>query len=157
MNNSDQSHEQHADGIVEAGKKAPLYFYLLFYGLIIWGVIFSAYYLLSGWSSSGEFEEKMAAHTATFNPAAVVATASTTTTATIDVSALYAANCAGCHGADGTGGFGSDLSSATYVFGKDPAQVRESIAAGRGSSMPPYEGQLSPAEIDALVDMSLKF
>ena len=59
---SDNHHGEHADGIIEAGQKAPIYFYVLFFGLIIWGVIFMAYYLFSGWSSSQEFAEKMAAH-----------------------------------------------------------------------------------------------
>ena len=51
------------DGIKEnKGGKPPVYFNILFYGLIIWGVIFMGYYLVSGWSSHGELEEKMKAH-----------------------------------------------------------------------------------------------
>lgn len=50
------------DGIKDSHKNPPFYFNLLFYGLIIWGVIFSAYYLFSGWSSQGEFSQKMAVH-----------------------------------------------------------------------------------------------
>ena len=50
------------DGIQEGKKGPPAYFNILFYGLIIWGVIFMGYYLMSGWSSHGEFEEKMNAH-----------------------------------------------------------------------------------------------
>lgn len=158
MSNSDQSHEQHADGIVEAGEKAPLYFYLLYFGLIAWGVVFMAYYLFSGWSSSAEFTDKMTAHTATYTKAGEtgVAVAESVTSSAIDASALFASNCSGCHGADGKGGFGSDLSSTTYVFGKDPATVKSSIAAGRGSNMPPFAGQLSADEIDALVDFTMK-
>ena len=57
--NSDHTY----DGIREdREQKPPAYFNLLFYGLIIWGVIFCAYFLLSGWSSQDEFKEKMAAH-----------------------------------------------------------------------------------------------
>ncbi len=51
------------DGIKERkGTKPPIYFNVLFYGLIVWGVLFMGYYLFSGWSSHGEFQEKMAAH-----------------------------------------------------------------------------------------------
>jgi len=51
------------DGIREnRGNKPPAYFNLLFYGLILWGVIFMSYYLLSGWSSDAEFQEKMSTH-----------------------------------------------------------------------------------------------
>lgn len=51
------------DGIKEnRTRKPPVYFNILFYGLIIWGVLFSAYFLLSGWSSHEEFQQKMDAH-----------------------------------------------------------------------------------------------
>jgi len=51
------------DGIRENKKNPPpSYFNILFYGLIIWGVIFMGYYLFSGWSSHNEFQEKMTAH-----------------------------------------------------------------------------------------------
>jgi cytochrome c oxidase cbb3-type subunit 3 len=51
------------DGIKENREnKPPAYFNILFYGLIIWGVIFMGYYLFSGWSSHSELQEKMSAH-----------------------------------------------------------------------------------------------
>lgn len=153
---SDNHHGEHADGILEAGKKAPGYFYLLYFGLIIWGVIFMAYYLFSGWSSSQEFEEKMAAHTGTYTQAAAPAAAQPATSGAIDAAALFADNCAGCHGADGKGGFGSDLSRSSYDFGKDAASVKTSIANGRGGKMPAFGDTLSSDEVDALVDFSLK-
>jgi len=63
MTTSDLHTEEHADGIVEDRQQAPpVYFNILFYGLIIWGVIFMAYYLFSGWSSDAEFQQKMTTH-----------------------------------------------------------------------------------------------
>lgn len=60
---NDIHNDEHADGIVENREQSPpVYFNILFYGLIIWGVIFMAYYLFSGWSSDAEFQEKMATH-----------------------------------------------------------------------------------------------
>lgn len=51
------------DGITENRvNNPPVYFNILFYGLIIWGIIFIAYFLFSGWSSDAEFEQKMATH-----------------------------------------------------------------------------------------------
>lgn len=47
------------DGIKDQGNPPPAYFNILYYGLIIWGVLFSAYFLFSGWSSHAEFQEKM--------------------------------------------------------------------------------------------------
>ena len=62
MNNIDQHTDEPADGIKDSHEAPPVYFNILFYGLIIWGVIFMAYFLLSGWSSHQEFEQKMEAH-----------------------------------------------------------------------------------------------
>ena len=51
------------DGIRENRKNSPPpYFNILFYGLIVWGLIFMGYFLFSGWSSQGEFQEKMSVY-----------------------------------------------------------------------------------------------
>ena len=51
------------DGIVDNRvHHIPKGFSVLFYGLVIWGVLFCGYYLLSGWSSDAEFHAKMEAH-----------------------------------------------------------------------------------------------
>jgi cytochrome c oxidase cbb3-type subunit 3 len=164
MSTNDPHHEEHADGIVEDREKAPpVYFSILFYGLIIWGIAFMSYYLLSGWSSDAEFQEKMAAHKgepmqqAAAQPAAkpepqpaVQAAAATEASA----EELYGKYCASCHGADGKGGFGPDLSG-EYVYGKNEIAVQESIASGRPNSMPAFDKRLSGAEIDKLTEYLL--
>jgi cytochrome c oxidase cbb3-type subunit 3 len=156
-------HEDHTDGIVEDRRQAPpLYFQILFYGLILWGVIFCGYYLLSGWSSAQEFQEKMAVHNAAQQsaapqnpeptakePAAQTAGAAATTSGATDPAGLFTRMCAGCHGADGKGGVGPDLSG-DYAFGKTPDAIKASIAAGRKGKMPGFGDQLSAAEIAAL-------
>lgn len=160
MSTLDPQHEEHADGIVEDREKAPpVYFTVLFYGLIIWGIAFMAFYLLSGWSSDAEFQQKMAAHKGepqtqqqaqapaappTTAPAPVEASATE-----IDAQALFAQHCAACHGADGKGGFGPDLSG-DYQYGKTETAAKESISAGRPGNMPAFDGKLSAEEIQAL-------
>ena len=161
--------DQHADGIVEDRKQSPpIYFYILFFGLILWGGIFCAYYLFSGWSSSQEFQEKMSAHNAAYQQTAApqakpaVATAKEApplaqpATGSIDPQALFAAKCAGCHGADGKGGYGPDLTSSEYKFGKTLEAVKTSITEGREGKMPAFGSQLSTAEIEALAGFILK-
>ena len=61
-------HEHHDfDGITEnREQRPPVYFTVLFYGLVVWGVAFSAFYLLSGWSSDAEFQAGMQAHQARY-------------------------------------------------------------------------------------------
>jgi cytochrome c oxidase cbb3-type subunit III len=164
MSTTDPHHEEHADGIVEDREKAPpVYFNILFYGLIIWGVAFMSFYLLSGWSSDAEFQEKMAAHKGEA-PAQQQAAATPETTpappaaeapaAVAGGQELYARHCASCHGADGKGGFGPDLSG-EYKYGKSSVAVEESITFGRPGNMPAFEGKLSGEEIKALTDYIL--
>ena len=164
MSVTDPHHEEHADGIVEDREKAaPVYFTILFYGLIIWGVAFMAFYLLSGWSSDAEFKEKMAAHRgeapaqqqAAAPPATTPApTATKTPTAVDGGQELYAKYCAGCHGADGKGAFGPDLSG-EYKYGKTTMAVEESISFGRPGNMPGFEKKLSSEEIKTLTEFIL--
>ncbi len=59
------------DGIKENRETPPpVYFNILYFGLILWAILFSAYFLFSGWTSHGEFQEKMATHQAKYQPAA---------------------------------------------------------------------------------------
>lgn len=174
-------HEHHDfDGITEnREQRPPVYFTVLFYGLIVWGVAFCAFYLLSGWSSQTEFQEKMKAHEsgglsatappATAKPATPTSSNApepTATPATVavapatagkpDAKALFAGKCAMCHGADAKGGFGPDLAKATYEYGKNREAIAMSIGQGRGNGkMPAFEGQLKREEIYALADYLL--
>jgi cytochrome c oxidase cbb3-type subunit 3 len=163
MSTTDPHNEEHADGIVEDREKAPpVYFNVLFYGLIIWAVAFMSFYLLSGWSSDAELKEKMAIHKGespvqqeaaapTPAPAAVQAPAEVVAA---DGQTLFKKHCAGCHGANGKGAFGPDLSG-EYKYGKTTMAVQESIAFGRPKNMPGFEQKLSQEEIDALTEFIL--
>jgi cytochrome c oxidase cbb3-type subunit 3 len=164
MSTTDPHHEEHADGIVEDREKAPpVYFTILFYGLIIWGVAFMSFYLLSGWSSDSEFQEKMAAHKGEAPTQQVAAApavkeapapAAEAPAAVSGGQELYAKYCGSCHGAEGKGGFGPDLSG-EYKYGKTAMAVEESISFGRPGNMPAFEKKLSSEEIKTLTDFIL--
>jgi len=171
MSTIDPHQEKHADGIVEDREQAPpVYFTILFYGLIIWGVAFMSFYLLSGWSADAEFQEKMAAHKgepvvqeqevtpapATPVAAAVPAVAAVAAVAAdaADGQALFKKHCAGCHGPEGKGAFGPDL-SADYQYGKTSMAAQESIASGRPGNMPAFGEKLSSEEIETLTEYIL--
>jgi len=173
------------DGITEnREQRPPVYFTVLFYGLIIWAVTFCAFYLLSGWSSVAEFQAKMQAHEVQQQsavampaakppavvkpaepappkapePAAAPAAAATAPAAAtpLDAKALYAGKCAMCHGADAKGGFGPDLTAKDYEYGKTRQAIFLSISQGRANNkMPAFEGQLKREEIYALADYLL--
>ena len=169
MSTTNPHQEEHADGIVEDREQAPpVYFTVLFYGLIIWGVAFMAFYLLSGWSADAEFQAKMAAHKGepvaqhqevSAAPAATKADpASPEPAAALAVAAsgqeLFKKHCAGCHGAEGKGAFGPDL-SVDYKYGKTSMAAEESISFGRPKNMPAFDKKLSPEEIKTLADFIL--
>lgn len=151
------------DGITENRVNSPpAYFNILFYGLVIWGAVFIAYFLFSGWSSGDEFAQKMAAHqeqTAQMQPTPVSGGMMAAVGEKPDEDAggeLFASHCASCHGTKGEGGFGPDLTSDDYKFGRTPEAVRESISAGRPEGMPAFGNQLSALEIDALTSFVLE-
>lgn len=174
------------DGITEdRERRPPVYFNVLFYGLIIWAVAFCAFYLLSGWSSQSEFQERMQAHQAQYQqtPAPVVkvapavqpaepapapapkapeptavAAAVPSAAATIDAKALFEGMCTGCHGPGGKGGFGPDLTAPAdkYEYGKSRQGLFLSISEGRANNkMPGFKDQLKREEIYALADYIL--
>ena len=157
----EQHEHKHAvhnfDGIVENRVQSPPpYFTVLFYGLILWGVLFSAWFLLSGWSSEEEFRQDMAAHReqaasrkADPSPAKVPAAMAKEN---VSGEELFAAHCAVCHGAAGEGGIGPDLTVSDYAYGSSSAEIRASIAEGRPGGMPGFGNQLSDAEIEALAE-----
>lgn len=145
------------DGIVENREtRPPAYFTILFYGLILWGVAFSAYYLLSGWSSTDEFRQKMDAHQqlqAQQQPPPTAGAGAATEQPQPDLTVgekLYASHCAACHGAQGKGGIGPDLTGADYQYGRTMDAVIESIRNGRPAGMPGFGNQLSGAESESL-------
>lgn len=150
------------DGIVEnRDNNPPAYFTVLFYGLIVWGVAFCAFYLLSGWSSEAEFQEKMKSHEAQYQsaaaapatraadaarpaepppappkapePAAIAAPAAVPAPAAApDAKALFAGKCAGCHGAGGKGGFGPDLTASVDKYEYGKTRQALFMSIGQG-------------------------
>jgi cytochrome c oxidase cbb3-type subunit 3 len=162
--------EQHDyDGIkYRDEKKSPKMFRILFSGLCIWGIIFMGYYLFSGWSSQSEADaarkaladKKQAAHT-TFEGTVDSSHDGSGHKVEAYIAAgkqLYANLCAACHGENAKGTVGPDLTSSRYIYGKSRIDVANSIKEGRPKGMPAFNGQISPEQIESLVEylLSLK-
>ena len=158
--------EQHDyDGIKYREEKgSPRIFRILFTVLVVWGVIFMGYYLLSGWSSQSEAdaarkaltEKKQAAHKA------VEATGTAHQGSGDKVGAyvstgkqLYAKLCAACHGENGKGMVGPDLTRSKYKYGKSRLDIAKSISEGRPGGMPAFNGQINPEQVEGLVEFLL--
>ncbi len=160
MSHSDHKQdEKHADGIIEnRERKPPVYFSILFFGLILWGIIFMAYYLFSGWSSDAEFQAKMEVHqqqVAAATPSAAAALAHPDKFNLEAGEKIFASSCAMCHGAEGKGGIGPDLTEEEFRYGRSEAAVRESISKGRPNGMPAFGSQLSGGDLANLVGFVL--
>jgi mono/diheme cytochrome c family protein len=77
---------------------------------------------------------------------------------------IWRKRCEACHGADGAGRTRfaegrpfANLTDGRWKYGPDRASLRRVVANGSpGSTMPPFAGRLTPAEIDAVVDHALK-
>lgn len=76
---------------------------------------------------------------------------------------VWKRRCAACHGPDGSGRTRfaegrpfADLTDGRWKHGPDREALRRLVAEGDpASTMPPFGGTLSPAEIDAVVDWTL--
>jgi len=65
---------------------------------------------------------------------------------TSEGAAIFTSSCAGCHGIDGSGGAGPNLQ------GEDNLDKVVAQVTGGGENMPPFEGQLSTAEIQSVAE-----
>ncbi|RNC66665.1 MAG: cytochrome C [Desulfuromonadales bacterium] len=159
--NYDFDHEY--DGIrYRKERNAPAIFRVLFYGIVVWGVIFIGYFLLSGWSSETEFRQKrqekqdVLAKNAGIAPAAVPGHAEGKKEEYLALGKKeFAARCAACHGAEGKGGIGPDLTRTMYTYGRTEKDVTESIGNGRPNGMPGFGTQLSHEQLEGLVQFVL--
>jgi len=160
--------EQHDyDGILyREEKKSPGMFRILFAGLVIWGILFMGYYLLSGWSSQSEAdaarkalaEKKQGAHTAAEATAVHQGSGDKVGAYIAAGKQLYASHCAACHGENGKGMVGPDLTASSYKYGKSRLDIAKSISEGRPNGMPTFGGQINPEQVESLVEylLSLK-
>lgn len=144
------------DGIKYRGDTPPpAIFNVLFYGLIIFGVVFMGYYLLSGWSSKSEFAQKKQARDEAAKQAASVAPPAHNEADPAKYLAegkkLFAERCAVCHGPEAKGGIGPDLTKKDLKYGKTDQDLQETIDKGRPGGMPAFSGQLSHEQIEGLV------
>ncbi len=169
MEQNEQGHHDY-DGIIEdREQKPPVYFTILFYGLIIWASclqrLLPALRLELGCRIPAEDvglrrTVPEAVGTTASEPAPAQQPEQTAAVAAApesapDAAAIYAQRCAMCHGEDAKGGIGPDLTVAEYANGKTPEAVTESISAGIGGGMPAFANQLKQEEIKALVDYLL--
>ncbi|MCS7199695.1 MAG: c-type cytochrome [Caldimicrobium sp.] len=143
----------------------PKGWWILFWGLIIWGIYYIYAYTpaFTGWSQEKELQEELAK-----DPVIAQRIKAKTEPAPVeeknplagDVKAialgkeLYVKNCAACHGANGEGGIGPSLQDKVWLGTEreiTDSEIFKIIAKGTDKGMPPYEAQFDKNAIWSMV------
>ena len=55
-------HSEETEDITEEYQvhESPLYFKILLWGLVIWGILYTGWFFVSGWDSEARFDKKLA-------------------------------------------------------------------------------------------------
>lgn len=147
------------DGIVELDNPLPSWWLYSFYMTIIFGALYSAYYLVgNGQSLVGAYLERVAvidqAREATagegFDGAAILAMRSDPAGVKA-AGALFAEKCAACHGDQAQGVIGPNLTDIYWLHGGEPDEIAATIQKGVGDKgMPAWGETLTRDEIQVV-------
>lgn len=133
---------------LEREHKAPRYFLVFFFALIVWGLYYIAAYTpeFSGWSQYKALDRQLEAEKAA--PAVIPHENpyEQDPKAIVEGKGIYAENCAGCHEEDLKGKVGPDLTG-HLAFGETDDKKFESIAKGRPGGMPAFGSRLGRERI----------
>jgi cytochrome c oxidase cbb3-type subunit 3 len=155
--NPQESEIHEIDGIVELDLPPPFWWQALFYISIVWGLGYTAYYLLGdgptvreqltaklmklelnrSQSKKSPEEEAKELLAVLSDPAKVQ-----------QGKAIYAKNCASCHGDNAKGGIGPNLADGTWLHGDgSPAAILKVVREGVAEKgMPPWGSLLKDEE-----------
>lgn len=142
------------DGIKEYDNPLPRWWFQLFVATVVFGLAYLALYPglgnfkgLLGWTSQGQWEEEMQYAEEIYKPvfAKYAALSIEDLQAEDNQSGLqmgqrmFANNCSVCHGAAGTGAYGfPNLTDNDWLYGGEPATIKQTITNGRIGGMPPW-------------------
>jgi cytochrome c oxidase cbb3-type subunit 3 len=141
------------DAIGEEDNAIPAWFNLGFYGLIVFGLIYIAFYLANGWSQSGQYAAEVARAEEKAEEYAAAQPAPTANPYAGDAAAIaegrqtFETICAACHRPDGTGLVGPSLVDPYWKYGSSDAERFQSVSEGRPLGMPPWGAQLGTEKI----------
>ncbi len=150
----------------ERNNPMPRWWLLLFWGTIVFSLIYFALYPslgglgnLLGWSKQAQYAQEMAAANRRYGPiyAAfrgqdVAALAKDRKALALGRSLFLTNDCINCHGSDARGATGyPNLTDNDWLHGGAPQDIVESITHGREGVMPALGAALGPQGVDELV------
>lgn len=158
------------DGIKELDNNLPPWWIYLFYGCILFAIIYLVRFeILDGDNQETELKKEMAQakiEVAEYMKNAPDLMDEKSVTLVTDATSLaqgktiYTANCVACHRADGGGQIGPNLTDDNWILGGDIKKVFHTIVNGGrdGKGMIAWKGTLKPKEIQAVASyiISLK-
>lgn len=157
---------QEIDGIQEYDNPIPAWLLVLFASTVIFGIGYAVYYPslpnypgLSGWTSSGQYEQQRAVEDARFAPlkaaaeekalAALASLASDQATVAKGRE-IFVAKCSPCHGDNAEGRVGPALTDDVWVYGGEAKDILHSIREGRPKGMPKWKSDLDQDDIQCV-------
>ncbi|MGB0467705.1 MAG: cytochrome-c oxidase, cbb3-type subunit III [Pontibacterium sp.] len=142
------------DGIAEYDNPLPSWWFQMFLGTVIFGLVYLVMYPglgnfqgLLGWTSTNQWEEEMQHADEVYKPVfAKYATLSVEDLQKEENAGglkmgqrMFANNCSLCHGSTGTGAYGfPNLTDNDWLYGGDVASIKTTIESGRIGGMPPW-------------------
>ncbi len=149
------------EDLTELNNPMPRWWLWLFYGTVIWSLIYLVLYPglgnfggVLGWTSEGQYAEEMERATAQFeerfgelSQRPLEELASHPDALRIGRN-IFAHNCSTCHGSDARGARGyPNLTDGHWIWGGEVEQVWHSVYHGRQAVMPGFGGALNDQEV----------
>jgi len=149
------------DGIYELDNPPPPWFMFLFYGTVLFAVIYYIRFTFtdSGYTQAEEYETEMklaaAEHSTFLESAGEIVDENNVTllTSVEDLekgATIYDANCKVCHGDYGQGTVGPNLTDVYWKYGGSIKDVFESVKYGRPRGMQPWAQNMGPTSLQAV-------
>ena len=155
------------DGIRELDNNLPPWWVWMFYGTIVFGIVYIFNYHILGTSDlqiaeynkdmkQAELEKEAYRKAMSMNIDETNATVMTEASDLSKGKELFATNCVTCHAAKGEGYIGPNLTDNAWIYGYDISSIYKTIRVGSpNGKMPEHESKMNPIEIQQVASFVL--
>ena len=158
------------DGIEEYDNPLPGWWFKMFVGTVVFGVIYLVLYPglgnfggVLGWTQVGQWEEEVAEAEAKYAPLYEQYSETPVEELIANPEAmkmsrrLFNNNCAVCHGSDGRGSYGfPNLADSDWLYGGSAEDIKTTLVNGRQGAMPALGGALGEEGVDKVAEYVFK-